>query len=57
MSGIDGFGLIAPQAYGDKDALLGSIADDDLRRFAEINYGPWDRLDGNAPFIDGVGAR
>jgi len=23
----------------------------------EINYGPWDRLDGNIPFIDGVGSK
>ncbi|MBK8268989.1 MAG: Zn-dependent hydrolase [Planctomycetes bacterium] len=45
------------QAYGDKQALLASIKSPDLRRFAEINYGPWDRLDGNKPFIDGVGAK
>ncbi len=32
------------QAYGDKYRLLGTIEDNDLRRFAEINYGPWDRL-------------
>jgi len=43
------------QAYGDKAALLGSMKDPDARRFAEINYGPWDRLDDNKPFIDGVG--
>ncbi len=45
------------QAYGDKDALLASIDDPALKRFAEINYGPWDRLNGNAPFIDGVGPK
>ncbi len=45
----DGFWL---QAYGDKQTLLEGIADPQLRRFAEINYGPWDRLDGNTPFID-----
>ncbi len=43
------------QAYGNRDSLLAAIADPGLRRFAEINYGPWDRLDDNAPFIDGVG--
>ncbi len=42
------------QAYGDKTALLATIADPELRRFAEINYGPWDRLDANAPFLPGV---
>ncbi len=45
------------EAYGDKDALLNSIEDEDLRKFALINYGPWDRLDGDAPFIDGVGPK
>jgi hypothetical protein len=43
------------QAYGDRDALMQSIEDADARRFAEINYGPWDRLDGNRPFLDGAG--
>ncbi len=43
------------QAYGNRDSLLAAIADPGLRRFAEINYGPWDRLDDNAPFFDGVG--
>lgn len=45
------------QAYGSKDSLLAGIADEKLRRFAEINYGPWDRLDGNKPFIEGVGPK
>jgi hypothetical protein len=45
------------QAYGDKNELLATIKDPDTRRFAEINYGPWDRLDGNEPFIDGVGEK
>jgi len=45
------------QAYGDRDELLASISDERLRRFAEINYGPWDRLDGNAPFVEGVGPK
>jgi len=45
------------QAYGDREALLASIADPDARRFAVINYGPWDRLAGDEPFIEGVGAK
>ncbi len=40
------------EAFGDRDSLLDSIVDPQRRRFAEINYGPWDRLDGNQPFID-----
>ena len=42
------------QTYGDKNEILGSV-DGDLRRFVEWNFGPWDRLDGNAPFVDGAG--
>lgn len=41
------------EAYGDKDALLNSIDDKYTKQFVEINYGPWDRLDGNAPFVEG----
>jgi len=42
------------EAYGDPAALLASIAAPEQRRLVEINCGPWDRADGNAPFIDGV---
>jgi hypothetical protein len=45
------------QLYPGYDSLLASLQDPSLRRFVEINYGPWDRLDGNAPFVPGVGAR
>lgn len=45
------------QAWGDKDALLHKINDPAMREFAEINYGPWDRLDNDQPFIEGIGAR
>ncbi|MGD8976976.1 MAG: Zn-dependent hydrolase [Gammaproteobacteria bacterium] len=46
--------LFWQQAYGDRDGLLDSIGDPGLRRFAAINYGPWDRLDGDRPFIAGT---
>lgn len=29
----------------------------DARAFLKINYGPWDRLDGNIPFVEGVGPK
>lgn len=45
------------EAYGDRKQLLDSIDDRTQRRFAEINYGPWDRLDGNRPFVDGAGPK
>ncbi len=41
------------QSYGDKDALLEKIDNKYARKYTKINYGPWDRLDGNSPFIEG----
>jgi hypothetical protein len=41
------------QSYGSRDELLASLPDEDSRRFAEINYGPWDQLAGNEPFVEG----
>ncbi|QOW23015.1 dipeptidyl-peptidase 3 family protein [Novilysobacter avium] len=49
--------LFWKQVVEDKDALLEGISDPATRRFVEINYGPWDRLDGDAPFVEGVGPR
>jgi hypothetical protein len=45
------------QAYGSKEQLLSSVSDQVTRNFIEINYGPWDRLDNNAPFLEGVGEK
>jgi hypothetical protein len=45
------------QAYGDKEKLLASIESESDRTFANVNYGPWDRLENNRPFIDGVGEK
>jgi hypothetical protein len=42
------------QTYGDKKQLLNSISNPDLRNFAEVNYGPWDRLDNDKPFLDNI---
>ncbi len=46
------------QAFNDgyKD-WLGSLEDAEARRFAELNYGPWDRLANDAPFIEGFGPK
>ena len=40
------------QAYGDKSKLLDTLQDEKVKRFVEINYGPWDRLAANEPFVD-----
>lgn len=45
------------EAYGDKAAFLKDITDAKVKQFATYNYGPWDRLDGNSPFVEGVGAK
>ena len=45
------------EAAGPADSVLGSITDPGLKRLAEINYGPWNRLDGDKPFVPGVGPR
>ncbi len=45
------------QSYGDKAELLAAVTDADTRRAIEINYGPWDRLNGNAPFVAGIGPK
>ena len=45
------------QAYGDRDALLASVDNDDLREYVKINYGPWGRLSGNEPYLTDVGPK
>lgn len=45
------------QTLGDKEGFLAAIKDETVRKFAEINYGPWDRLNGNKPFIEGIGEK
>lgn len=45
------------QAYGDRDKFLDSITDEKLKEHAKINYGPWERLQDNRPFIDGFSAK
>jgi hypothetical protein len=37
----------------DKQAFLSQIADEKVRQFADINYGPWDRLNGDKVFLTG----
>ncbi|CAH9049470.1 hypothetical protein PSECIP111951_01316 [Pseudoalteromonas holothuriae] len=37
----------------DKDSFLSRIKDEKVRKFADINYGPWDRLDGDKVFLNG----
>ncbi|HCV01735.1 Zn-dependent hydrolase [Pseudoalteromonas sp. MEBiC 03607] len=42
------------QAFGEnKDAFLAKINDQKIQKFADINYGPWDRLNGDEVFLSG----
>jgi len=45
------------QAYGDKDTLFEQLKDDNARKLAGIHYGPWDRMNGNAPLFEGTGIK
>jgi hypothetical protein len=45
------------EIYPGRDSLLATIADSATRAFVDLNYGPWDRLDDNQPFVPGVGPR
>ncbi|HEX6260464.1 MAG TPA: Zn-dependent hydrolase, partial [Woeseiaceae bacterium] len=46
------------QAFRDDYAeWLASIGVAETRRFAELNYGPWDRLAEDRPFMDGFGEK
>ncbi|OUS24109.1 Zn-dependent hydrolase [Thalassotalea sp. 42_200_T64] len=47
--------LFWQQAFGDnKKQFLASINDPATRRFVEINYGPWDRLNGDKPLLTNI---
>lgn len=51
-------GLFWNENYGDKDELMAKIGDNaDIKKLATTAYGPWDGLDGNKPFVDGIGAK
>ena len=45
------------QAYGDKEELFSRVNNEYAREYIKIHYGPWDRLDNNAPFIPGFGEK
>ncbi|MCM1501642.1 MAG: Zn-dependent hydrolase [Bacteroidales bacterium] len=48
--------LFWKQTFGDK-ALMEELKDPYQKAYAKINYGPWDRLDDNAPFVEGYGQK
>ncbi|MGB8636131.1 MAG: Zn-dependent hydrolase [Rhodanobacteraceae bacterium] len=50
-------GIYWQQGWGDRDALMSRISNPATRRLADINYGPWDRLNNDHPFVAGIGPR
>jgi len=49
--------LFWKEAFGEKEELLGKIKNKDLKTFVKINYGPWERLNDNKPFVKGYGEK
>jgi hypothetical protein len=45
------------QCFGNKDSLLNSVTDEKAKQFIIMNYGPWDKLNNDTPFIAGVGTK
>ena len=50
--------LFWQQAFGeDKAAFLASLPEGKVRQFADVNYGPWDRLKGDEVFLTGYSSK
>ncbi len=45
------------QSYNNKEELLSKIYDNNTKQFFMINYGPWEHLNNNKSFIDGIGEK
>ena len=48
--------LFWQQAYGSKKNLMNATKGE-TKEYAKINYGPWDRLNNETPFVNGVGQK
>lgn len=49
--------LFWKQAFPQYDSLLNAAKDANTREFIRINYGPWDRLNNDKPFVAGIGPK
>ncbi|MBN1117618.1 MAG: Zn-dependent hydrolase [Bacteroidales bacterium] len=50
-------GLFWQQAYGSKHEAMQLSEDEFTREFIKLNYGPWERLNGNKSFIESIGEK
>ena len=49
--------LFWKQVYPQRDSLKNTLKDEQTKQFIDINYGPWDRLNGDKPFVAGIGPK
>ncbi|MCO5275242.1 MAG: Zn-dependent hydrolase [Flavobacteriales bacterium] len=49
--------LFWQEAWGAPDSIPAKHPSPELRAFFHMNYGPWDRLADDRPFMDGMGAK
>lgn len=45
------------EAFGNKDDLFVEGLDEYTEKFIKLNYGPWERLKNNEPFLEGFGPK
>jgi len=45
------------EAFGEKEELFKNLDNEGLKTFVKINYGPWERLNDNKPFVKGYGEK
>ena len=45
------------ESYGDHDSLMKRVSGAGERRLVSINYGPWNRLENNTPFLPEMGSK
>ena len=45
------------QTWGSRDSLMNQVSDEGVRRFIDVNYGPYDRLDNDKPFVPEMGPK
>lgn len=45
------------QTGANKKELLDNCKNEELKKYISLNYGPWDRLNDDKPFVEGVGKK
>ncbi len=45
------------ESFGNKEELCNSVTDPVVKEFVKINFGPWERLNNNQSFVEGIGVK